>query len=75
MTRWPPAVSPACRPLARRGNVYVIELSTASPLTAMSDPGYSAVRELLRCSLGQPADPERLLGFQPTEYYPRRSTS
>ncbi|OLP61218.1 hypothetical protein BJF93_20720 [Xaviernesmea oryzae] len=48
----------------------VMDLATAAPLTAMSDPGYRAVSTLLSCSLSSGGTGDEIAPFAPTEYYP-----
>lgn len=50
--------------------VEVVDLDSGEAVGAMSDPGYRAVVDLVRCSLNRPAPAQHIRDFSPTDYYP-----
>ncbi|PYE23532.1 endoglucanase [Rhizobium sp. PP-CC-3A-592] len=50
--------------------MHVMDLATATTMTAMPDPGYRAVSALLSCGLGRAGQASSMPPFEPTEYYP-----
>jgi endoglucanase len=52
------------------GQPAVIDLQTATSISAMLDPGYRAVADLIACSIGREKTADVAANFEPTAYYP-----
>ncbi|KQT64011.1 MULTISPECIES: glycosyl hydrolase family 8 [unclassified Aureimonas] len=55
---------------AEAGGLRTVDLATGMPKDALSDPGYRAVNDVVRCALGRSDRAEAAGSFQATNYYP-----
>lgn len=47
-----------------------VELNTAARISPMSDPGYRAIVQVVRCSIDNRLSSHGIENFEPTDYYP-----